>query len=215
MWLRLVRAAINANRNPSMPQIGVQGSLGYLELVGNLSNTQLTFVIQDLGGIGGFLCLDRQSLRSAALPAPRSCGGKPRLGALADQLALELGQGCEDVEGQRPLGGGGVDGIVEALEADLGFVELVDDSDKVLEGAPQAIQLPDHQNILGPQRGHHLVQHLALGAGTGDHLLIDLLAAGLLEGIGLKIEALVLGADSGVADFNAGSWVEGYDGPLY
>jgi hypothetical protein len=40
------------------------------------------------------------------------------LGALAHDLAFEFGQGHKQVEGESPLGGRGVDRIVEALQAD-------------------------------------------------------------------------------------------------
>jgi hypothetical protein len=67
---------------------------------------------------------------------------KPRLSALADQLALEPGQGGKDVEGQPPLGCGGVDGIVEAFEADLGFVSWLTTSMRCLRERPNGFCRP-------------------------------------------------------------------------
>ncbi|WP_329129307.1 hypothetical protein OG727_34125 [Streptomyces caniferus] len=48
-----------------------------------------------------------------------------------DQLADELGERGEDVEDQAPAGGGGVEGFVQALKADLSFPEPADDGDQV------------------------------------------------------------------------------------
>src|SRR5215207_9794274 len=86
----------------------------------------------------------------AALASPGSGSDKPCLGALADDVALELRKGAEDMEDELPAAGCGVDLLGEALEADTLAVELSDGLDEVLEGAAEAIQAPDHQGVPVP-----------------------------------------------------------------
>ncbi len=52
-------------------------------------------------------------------------------GALDDQLADELRHRGEDVEDQPPAGGGGVQGLAQALEADTLPAQRGDDLDQV------------------------------------------------------------------------------------
>jgi hypothetical protein len=64
--------------------------------------------------------------------APRARGASIALaGAFDDQLADELGQRGEDVEHQPAAGGGGVQGLVQALEADPLPAQRGDDGDQV------------------------------------------------------------------------------------
>jgi len=51
--------------------------------------------------------------RPPAHPAARSSSSEPGVGALDDECALELGQGTEDLEDQRPAGRRGVDRLRE------------------------------------------------------------------------------------------------------
>ena len=59
-----------------------------------------------------------QGFAPAALASPGSGSGKPGLGALADDVALKLSKGTEDVEDELPAAGRGVDLLGQALEAD-------------------------------------------------------------------------------------------------
>src|SRR5215213_1323222 len=97
----------------------------------------------DLSGGEGF--------SPAALASSGSGRGKPGLGALADDVALELGKGAEDVEDELPAAGRGVDLLGEALEANALAVELSDRLDEVLQGAAEPIQPPHHQRVPVPQ----------------------------------------------------------------
>ena len=76
--------------------------LGYLELV---------------GGHG----------RWAAVAAAGPGGGQPGAGAFADQVAVELGQGGEDVEDELAAGGGGIDRFLQAPEADAAVGQAGDE----------------------------------------------------------------------------------------
>jgi len=72
----------------------------------------------------------------------------------------------------------------------------------VAQRAPEAVELPDHQNIAGTQLTEQASKHRALGLGATRYLLIDLLAAGLAQGIELQSEALLLRADPRIADLH-------------
>jgi hypothetical protein len=88
-------------------------------------------------------------------PAPLASSGpgsdKSCLGALADDVALKLRKGAEDVEDELPAAGCGVDLLGGALEADALAVKLRDRLDQVLEGSAQAIQAPHHEGVAFPQ----------------------------------------------------------------
>src|SRR5215210_5885271 len=90
---------------------------------------------------------------SFAPAAPASAGsgrGKPGLGALADDVALELRKGTEDVEDELPAAGRGVDLLGEALEADALAVKLPDRLNQMREGAAEAIQAPYNKGVPVP-----------------------------------------------------------------
>ncbi len=67
----------------------------------------------------GFLLLLIDALGPSAFPPARPRRGQPRGGALADEVALELGQRREDVEDEFATGGRGVDVLLQALECTL------------------------------------------------------------------------------------------------
>lgn len=68
-----------------------------------------------------------------------------RLGALADEVALELGHGGKHVElefgGGVDGSGGGVDALGRDAEAGVALQEGVDDAGEVLGGPAQAVEL--------------------------------------------------------------------------
>jgi hypothetical protein len=71
-------------------------------------------------------------------------GGQPGAGALADEVAFELGQSREDVEHELAAGGGGgVDRLLEAAEADPALSQAGDGIDQVPQGAAEPVQFPD------------------------------------------------------------------------
>jgi hypothetical protein len=83
------------------------------------------------------------------LPASRPGGRQACLGALPDDVPLELRQGAEDVEDELPPGGGGVDLLGEALEADALGVQGGDGLDEVPERAAKPIETPDDEGVPG------------------------------------------------------------------
>jgi hypothetical protein len=68
--------------------------------------------------LGHLELVDGHDRGSAAAAAADPGGGQPGAGALADQVAFELGQGGEDMEDKLAAGSGGVDRLLEAAEPD-------------------------------------------------------------------------------------------------
>jgi hypothetical protein len=56
-----------------------------------------------------------------------------RISAFFDDFPLELGQCPEDMEDELPAGGRGVDGLLQAPEADPAFAQVGDGGDEMLE----------------------------------------------------------------------------------
>ena len=61
----------------------------------------------------------------------------------ADQAPLKFRQGTKDVKDELPAAGGRVDRFLEAAEPDLPRLQSGDRLDRVLERAPQPVELPD------------------------------------------------------------------------
>jgi hypothetical protein len=142
----------------------------------------------------------RQHRRPAAAAAASPGSGQPSGGAFADEVAFELGQGCEHVEHQLAARGGGVDRLLEAAEPDPAVGQLGDGVDQVAQGAAEAVQFPDDQGVTGPQLVQDLGEGEAVGAGTAGGLDKHAVAAGALEGVNLELGLLVGGGDAGIAE---------------
>src|SRR4051812_5133129 len=81
-------------------------------------------------GAGEFHLLGiSQLLRPATQASPRASRGKTRMRPFPNQIALELGQGPEDVEDEFAAWGGGVDLLGERLEANPPLSERGDHLD--------------------------------------------------------------------------------------
>ena len=63
------------------------------------------------------------AVRSACSERPRAGCGQPGVGALANQLPLELGKRSKEVKHEPPLGGGRVDGSGEGNQAHAQLLE--------------------------------------------------------------------------------------------
>ena len=97
-----------------------------------------------------------QHRRPAAAAATGPGRGQPGGGAFADEISFELGQGGKDVEDELAAGGGGVDRLLEAAEADAALGQAGDGVDQMPQRPSKPVELPDHQGVAGPQ----LVQEL-------------------------------------------------------
>ena len=69
------------------------------------------------------------------------------LPSLADHLALELGEGEQDVERQPAHAGGGVEGLGHAEEGHAVRLEGVQQLGEVGQRAAQAVDLVDHHHV--------------------------------------------------------------------
>lgn len=78
---------------------------------------------------------------------PSTGGVEPSCGPLADHVALELGEGGKDVEGEAACRSGRVERLLERAEAGATLLEHVDDVDEVAKGAPEPIEFPDHDDV--------------------------------------------------------------------
>lgn len=136
----------------------------------------------------------------AAPPSAGSGRVEPGPGPLADDIPFELGQGGEDVEDQLPATGRRVDALLEAPETDLAFLELAHGLDEVADAAAQAVELPDHEDVTGPEVCEGLIEPRPLGQRATGLVGEELLATGVLQGIGLEIEVLFGGGDASIAD---------------
>ena len=122
----------------------VQRRAAYAERAGDLRHRQLALRAHRLGG--GKL-LRRDQLRAPAKPAAGAGGFASGRRALADQLALELRQGGEQVQLQPPGGRVGVDRLGQRPERDLAFLQLADELDEVPEASAEPIQPPDDERV--------------------------------------------------------------------
>ena len=108
-------------------QSGVKGRLADLDACGGLADAQpigevlpcpLQLVVGDNGLAFSF--------------APTGGGsGQPRLGAITDQITLELSQGAEYVEDQPPTRRGGIDAFGQRPESDATRVQSADHFDQM------------------------------------------------------------------------------------
>jgi hypothetical protein len=103
-----------------------------------------------------------------AAPGPGS--GQAGGGAFADEVALELGQGGEDVEDELAAGGGGVDRLLQAAEPDATLSQVGDGVDQVPERSAEAVELPDDQGVAGAQLVQDLGEDRSVAAGAAGGL---------------------------------------------
>jgi hypothetical protein len=89
----------------------------------------------------------------AALPPAGPRRGEAREGPLPDEVPLELGEGAEDVEDERPAAGRRVDGQLQALEVHPAVAQSGDRLDEVPQRPPEVIEFPDREPVAGPQVG--------------------------------------------------------------
>jgi hypothetical protein len=127
-------------------------------------------------------------------------GGQTSAGPLADQIAFELRQGREDVEDELAAGSGRVDRLLQAPEPDPSVGEPGDHVDQVPQRPAQPIQLPDDQGVAGSQLVQDLLEDEAVAAGAASGLGEHSVAAGVVEGVDLKLRLLVGGRDAGIAE---------------
>ena len=159
------RSQVPIERRPGDPQRGADGR----DRVGR--------VLVQRPGLGQLPRVQRP--RPTSLAPPSACGLQARLGPLADQVPLELGQGPEDVKDELAAAGGRVDRLLEAAEPDLPRLQGGDRLNQVLERTSQPVELPDDEGVAGPEEGERFGESGAFVLGTAGDVGEELPTAGL------------------------------------
>jgi hypothetical protein len=73
------------------------------------------------------------------------------VGALANQLALKLGQRGKQIKHEAALGRSRVDGVGQGNQAYAQLLKVAHHLQQVLKGAPQAVELVDVDGVAGAQ----------------------------------------------------------------
>ncbi len=132
---------------------------------------------------------------------PFGAGGVEAVaGALADEVAFELGDRGEHVEQQLSAGRGGVDRLIGDGQVDAAVAESQHEVDQVFDGAAEPVQFGAYQRVAGPQVVQAGGEFRALGKLAARGVAKDPLASGGPEGGVLGFGVLVAGGDPGVAD---------------
>ena len=138
--------------------------------------------------------------RVTADPAFGPCAGQSGLGAFADQGALELSGGAQDLESEFALRGGRVDRVHErAEEGALGFQPL-DHLQQMREGSRETVDPHDDQRVALADAFQHPRKHRSRTIAARGLLLVNLDAARGFQGLRLGQGGLIFGRDARVAD---------------
>ena len=143
--------------------------------------------------------------RAAAVSPAGARGLQAGLGALADQLVLELRDRAEDMKHQPTRRGRGVDALGKAAEAELAALELADQLNQVTQRATETVQAPDHQRVLTVAQLPECRRELwPLFQRPRRGIAKAALAADRLERVELQREILIDGRDASVANQHPG-----------
>jgi hypothetical protein len=116
-----------------MAQIHIQRTLRDLELRRNLLHTELALTVEGVGGQGGRLGLPRQSARAASAAATGARRDQARLGPLADEVALELGQRPKHMEHQFAGARRRIELFLKTLQANAALRQVRDHFDEMAQ----------------------------------------------------------------------------------
>jgi hypothetical protein len=94
----------------------------------------------------------------------------------------------------------GFDLLGKRFEVDLALFEFCDEADEVGEVPAKPVEPPDNKGILLSQAFEAPFQLGSAGVLSAGPFFVHLTAFGVLEGILLQVESLVVGRDTGVAD---------------
>jgi hypothetical protein len=104
------------------------------------------------------------------------------------------------VEDELAARGGGVDGLLQAVEPDATVGQAGDGVDQVAQGPAEMVKLPDDQGVAGAELVQDLLEDGAVGGRAAGGLDKDPVAAGALQRVDLQVWLLVGGGDAGVAE---------------
>lgn len=122
------------------------------------------------------------------------------MGALHDEIVLELRDRSEHVEEQTATRSGGVDALRQGLQPDPTLLKLVRDLLEVPYRPAEAVKLRHHERVTLSQIPKGFRQRRPFRKGPGRVFDEVLVAACSFECIGLAVRILVPGRDAGVTD---------------
>lgn len=183
---------------PCLREVAVEGDPADTEALGDLGHGDVA------GSQKGARYLEvplREGFGPAAL-TPASEGSLQAFhGAFAVEVEEVLSHGPMHLQGEASVGSGAVELLGQGAEVDLLDPETVDRTHHLDEGAAQAIELPDHQDVCGTEIGEGGLELRAFGPSLAALLLLeDPLATGLGQRIALQVQVLILGRDAGISD---------------
>ena len=131
-----------------------------------------------------------------------------RDGSFADQVALELGEGGEDMENEPPGRRAGFNLLGQGFEVDLTLFELCDKADEVGQIAPKPVEPPDDEGVSLAEAFEASFKLRPADVLAACLFFVHLPAFGVLEGVPLQVERLVVGGDAGVADAHVSNLIK-------
>src|SRR5271166_396725 len=151
--------------------------------------------------LSGLHLLGCQPVLATAVPAAGRGSGQAVLGALADEVALELGERGQDGEEQLALRGRGVDRLVEAHEVDAAFLEQTGHVHEVAYRPADPVELGADERVARLQAVKALVPLGTAGLGAAGALVgVYPRAARGLQALALGLRVLIARAHPCVAD---------------
>jgi hypothetical protein len=138
----------------------------------------------------------------AALAAAGAGCGEPVARVSDDELALELGEDGEHPEHGAAFCGGGVDALLDDVQADAAFAQLGAEGDEVQDRSAEAVQSRDFQRVAVAQEPQDVVELRAAGLGAAGVVDVDVVIgdAGAAQRVDLVAGILVGRRDAGVAE---------------
>ena len=139
-------------------------------------------------------------------PAPTTAGtrgDKAGIGALANEVALHLGERRHHMKKEASGRRARIDTVGKAPKLHSLGLQALSERDKLPNRTSEAIQLPDHKAITRAQVRKCLGQARTVVPGTSGLVRKDPFAASSIECIQLQVEVLVRARNSGVADQHA------------
>ena len=122
------------------------------------------------------------------------------MGALHDEVVLELRDRSEHMEEQTASRRGGVDALRQGLQPDPTLLQFIRDLFEVSYRSPEPVKLRHYERVALSQIPEGFRQRRPFRQGAGGVLDEDLVAACSFERIGLAVRILVSGRDAGVTD---------------
>src|SRR4051794_34142867 len=144
----------------------------------------------------------RHPARAAALAPPRARRGDALPHALADDVALHLGEGRLDLQEGAAHGGGGVEISVQRAEADAAALQLIHQPDQLAGEPPEAVEVEHDQYVALAQVVQACLEARPVDVGPAAAVVKDAVAPGDPEGVDLAVEPLPLlaGGHPSIAD---------------